>query len=179
MNISCVSDNKTARTNVESASQRADNLFVLGVTNVLELCVGPSLATLEAEYKKYSIKCTGNDIDSRWKRYYPQGRWIIGDCFSIDYSGFDAIIFAPPLSKGCTGKREDSLSVMDVYPRYTDFLQKAKNKILCLTLPGRTMATKNDRDQFYKLVSSIIEYELVPLTKNGLVKYWDLYIIRD
>ena len=175
-NLSIVADNITARTNAQSAQQRAENMYLLGVKKVLELCVGPSLCVLEKEYSKYGITCYGNDIDSRWKRYYPAGKWIIGDCFSIDYSEFDGVVFAPPLSKGCTGKREDSLSIMDVRPRYVDFLNLNISKTMCLVLPGRAMATKRDRDQFYKLISKVQQYQLVPLTKNGVTKYWDLYI---
>lgn len=177
MNISIVENNKTAKTNIKSAMQRAENLFILGSKNVLELCVGPSLKDLEECYSKFNIKVTGNDIEKRWKEYYPKGSWIIGDCFNIDYSKFDTIVFAPPLSKGCTGRREDSLSIDQVFPTYNDFLlQSHTNKLKVLVLPGRSFATKEDRKQFYKLTSKVRKYDLVPLTDGKIVKYWDLYV---
>lgn len=176
-NTSILHDNLTARTNTESAAQRAEHMYILGVKKVLELCVGPSLRTLEQEYAKYGIKCVGNDIEPRWQKYYPSGEWLIGDCFSVDTTRFDAIVFAPPLSKGCTGKREDSLSIQNVFPSYNSFIERNfPVPLKCMVLPGRSLATKEDRKQFYKLVSSIPRYELIPLTKNNVVKYYDMYI---
>ena len=78
-NISKFSDLATANTCLSCAEQRAQNLASLGVKTVIELCVGPSLAVLESVYRKQNITVTGNDIDSRWKEYYPRGKWIIGD----------------------------------------------------------------------------------------------------
>lgn len=88
MNISTQDNEKTARTCLECASQRAENLSVLGATKVLELCVGPSLHDLEQEYAKYGITVTGNDIDPRWKDYYPSGKWVIGDARQVKTHGF-------------------------------------------------------------------------------------------
>src|SRR5512146_1716358 len=62
-NTSILSDDETARTDPECALQRAENLAVMGVESVLELCVGPSLRVLEAAYAQHGIVATGNDID--------------------------------------------------------------------------------------------------------------------
>lgn len=86
-NISRYSDLQTANTNLTCATQRAENLFILGARKVLELCVGPSLQRLELEYRKFGISCAGNDIDPRWRDFYPRGKWHIGDALSIDVSG--------------------------------------------------------------------------------------------
>lgn len=182
LNISKVNDETTARTNNDSALQRAENLFILGAKNVLELCVGPSLKTLEEHYKQFKIKCTGNDIEKRWEKYYPEGKWLIGDCFEIDYKLFDAVVFAPPLTKNCTGKRCDSLSVEQIVPSYYDFLEKTKDYkgIRVMVLPGRSFKTSYDRKQTYRLLSKIKNYNIVPLTegKRKITKYVDIYITK-
>lgn len=155
MNISKFSDNKTAKTNITTAKQRAEFFNSLGIKSVIELCVGPSLKYLENEYSKYNIETFGNDIDKRWKEYYRNGKWIIGDCFNITIPNVDAIVFAPPLSIGCSGKREDSLSIDNVFPRYDDFLKvyQGYNKLKVCVLPGRTLSTKEDRKQYYKFIA--------------------------
>lgn len=182
LNISNYNDIETANTNSICALQRAENLFSLGVKHVIELCVGPSLSILESNYNKFGIECTGNDIDARWMHYYPQGKWIIGDCMSITLDAFDAVVFAPPLSLGCSGRREDSLSIDQVIPSYgtsISLLMQYPCKVTTLVLPARSMSLKDDRKQLFKLLNKIQrlnkKFELIPL-KNKVVKYWDLYI---
>lgn len=185
-NISIFEDQKTAHTHTDCAAQRALNVYLLGVKNVLELCVGPSLQDLEKAYNKLQINVTGNDIDSRWQKYYKQGKWIIDDALNINYNSFEGIIFAPPLSKGCSGKREDSLSVDQVNPSYRLFLDKCKEQsykgLICLVLPARSIATSEDRKQFYKLLNyinknNVEEIEIVELKagQRKITKYIDLY----
>lgn len=180
MNVSITSNVATAKTRNKCAEQRAENLAILGVKSVLELCVGPSLRPLEAAYKAVGISVvTGNDIESRWRDYYPEGSWIIGDARTVDTSAYDAVVFAPPLSKGCTGTRADSLSVDEVFPPYTEFLN-LKNKVVVLVLPGRTLSVKNDKPQLHRLLSRLHEsrvgtnIEVVPL-KDKVTKYVDIY----
>lgn len=164
------------------AKQRAENLSILGVKSVLELCVGPSLRTLETVYKGQGIIATGNDIDSRWKRYYPAGKWLIGDAAQLKNTlAFDAIVVAPPLSKNCSGKREDSLSVEEVNPKFVDFLH-LKNRVVVFVLPGRTLSVKTDIEQLHKLIGQIRKeqpwrknIDIVPL-KEKVNKYVDIYI---
>lgn len=182
MNISCFSDEKTANTNLISARQRAAYLNAIGSHKVLELCVGPSLQRLQQEYSKYGIECYGNDIDSRWREYYPLGKWLIGDALKLApyVAKFDTIVFAPPLSKGCSGRREDSLYLKDINPSYIDFLECYRQylgiKNLVLVLPGKTLSIKSERNEMYKLLSHIkCSYEIIPLT-NGCVKYVDILL---
>lgn len=187
LNISIANDINTARTMQDAAQQRAENLASLGCTKVLELCVGPSLKILEQSYNKLGIEVTGNDIENRWKKYYPAGKWIMGDALSISYAGFDGIVFAPPLSRGCTGKREDSLRVNQVFPRYTDFLlraDKSSASIYTMVLPARSIATSQDRAELFNLINRIsiknFKYEMIELRakKRSVVKYVDLYFYR-
>lgn len=183
-NTSKVANVKTAKTNINVAKGRAKNLYSMGVKNVIELCVGPSLKTLEKYYDQYNIDVVGNDIEEKWKKYYPEGNWIIGDSLRIDYSNFDACVFAPPLSKGCTGKRCDSLSIDEVSPSYYDFIENENCKnIIVLVLPGKTLSTKKDKNQFYKLLSflykkgySYIDIKKMKGVKNKITKYIDIYI---
>lgn len=176
--ISLFDNKSTAKTCVDVADQRAENLAILGVKNVIELCVGPSLKQLERAYTRFNIQVTGNDIEQRWQKFYPKGKWIIGDALNIDYSGFDAIVFAPPLSHGCSGKRNDSLRISQVKPSYKDFLKASQNikakKIL--VLPGRSFATKYDRRDFYEFTSSISNYQIVPMKSKKIVKYYDFIL---
>jgi hypothetical protein len=180
-NTSAVSDEVTARTCWECAEQRAENLHVLGSKKVLELCVGPSLSLLERAYEKYGIEVTGNDVDRRWRNYYPRGRWVIGDALAMDYAGFDAVVFAPPLTNGCTGKREDALSVLTVQPRYLDFVRRlgGYRGVAVLVLPGRSGATSYDREEFFELLARLpVAFEVIPLKagKRKIVKYYDVYL---
>lgn len=175
-NLSRYSDNGTARTCMECASQRAENLSILGVRTVLELCVGPSLRSLEEAYAKHGIKVTGNDIDPRWEGYYPNGKWVIGDARKVNTKGYDAVVVAPPLSKSCSGKREDSLSLEQVFPSYYDFLD-IKVPVVVYVLPGRTLSVREDRSQLHKFLSHLQgKTEIVPLRKK-VVKYLDLYVL--
>lgn len=177
MNISTRTNDQTARTSNPCAKQRAENLFSLGVKSVLEMCVGPSLKTLEHEYNQVGITVTGNDIEERWKNYYPQGKWLIGDARTLSVDNFDAVVVAPPLSKGCSGARQDSLSIDEVFPSYYDFLG-LNTKHLVLVLPGRTLSLKEDRKQLHKLISTIKStVEVVPLV-DRVTKYVDLYITK-
>lgn len=168
-------DHKTAKTDYICALQRAKNLSDLGRKDVIELCVGPSLQTLEKAYRLFGINVTGNDIDPRWMRMYPNGNWIIGDCREVNLDMFDCVVYAPPLSKGCSGKREDSLSIDEVFPPYSSFL--SRSILTVLVLPGRTLSTREDRSQLHKLLKQINRpYELVAI-RNKVVKYWDLYLL--
>jgi hypothetical protein len=174
MNISQYSDEKTARTCELCAYQRAENLSILGAKSVLELMVGPSLKTLERYYNQFNISVIGNDIDPRWQRYYPNGQWIIGDATKINSNNFDAVVIAPPLSKNCSGKRDDALSIDDVVPSYYNFLN-LKSQIKVFVLPAKTLSIRKDRNQSYKFLSHLSgKVEIVPL-KNKIVKYIDVY----
>lgn len=189
MNTSVVENNITARTNPEAAAQRAENLSILGTKKVLELCVGPSLKVLEHFYRKHKIAVTGNDIEARWEKYYPSGKWVIGDALAIPYTGHDTVVFAPPLSKGCTGTREDSLSVDEVFPKYTDFIFRAFKekavKTFVLVLPARSLATGPDRAEFHHLLHVIsqarFKAEIIPLRthRRKITKYVDIYMTRE
>jgi hypothetical protein len=177
MNLSTVSNEQTARTNIECAYQRAENLAVLGVRSVLELCAGPSLKALEEAYSFYNINVTGNDIDPRWKDYYPDGKWLIGDCLKVNWDAYDAVVFAPPLSKGCSGKREDALKISQIFPRYRDFMWKLYDGIRCMVLPARSLSTFADRNEFFRLLGTIDRAEVVPLHAGArkIRKYVDVY----
>lgn len=181
MNLSKFTNSSTACTNKVCCDQRAENLAILGVKTVLELCVGPSLRTLEESYSKHGIVCTGNDIDDRWRRHYEYGKWIIGDAVRIDndtLSRFDAIVFAPPLSLGCSGERNDALSIDQILPSYHNFLS-LPNMVTVLVLPGRSLATKQDREQFHGLLGQIKrKHDVIPLI-HKVVKYYDLYIYGE
>jgi hypothetical protein len=189
MNVSFVTNAETARTNRDAAYQRAENLAILGASNVLELCVGPSLETLERAYGSYGISVTGNDIEPRWKGYYSKGDWLIGDAMEQDYLSYDSVVFAPPLSKGCTGKREDALSIEDVTPNYYKFLAKVLHQDytgnIVMVLPAKCLATKSDRIQLYRLLKMLgingFTFDLVELKcgRRKIRKYVDLYLRRD
>ena len=178
-NISLYKDELTANTRLTCARQRAENMAILlgPGSRILEMCVGPSLRRSEEEYRKYGIECWGNDIDPRWQQYYPTGKWIIGDALKLNVSKFDALVFAPPLSKGCSGKREDSLSLEKVNPSYRNFLKSYSwfSGVKTMVLPGRTLSVKHDRVELYKLLQELNGYEVVPL-RDKVVKYVDIYI---
>ncbi len=180
MNLSSEADDETARTCWDCALQRAENLAFFGAKRVLELCVGPSLKTLEKAYARHGISVVGNDIEVRWKNFHPKGEWIVGDALKIDYAGFDSVVFAPPLSRGCTGTRSDSLMIDDVVPSYDAFALASKEfrGIRTFVLPGRAGATRQDRRQMHSLLSRFENYDLVPLTAGlrKIVKYHDLYV---
>lgn len=181
MNISQLSDDETARTDPECAAQRAENMAILGVRNVLELCVGPSLRVLERTYAKHGITVTGNDLEMRWRQYHPRGSWLIGDALAIDWSDFDAVVFAPPLTHGCSGRRDDALSINDVNPSYRSFMERPYSGLRCMVLPARSMATSRDRDQLHALLSEIDgPYDVVPLyaERRRIRKYVDVYYRR-
>lgn len=163
---------------MDCALQRAENLAILGAKKVLELCVGPSLRDLEKAYKEFGINVTGNDIDPRWKTYYPDGKWMIGDATKLETYGFDAVVVAPPLSRGCSGRREDSLSLEEVMPSYYDFLN-IKAPIVVYVLSGRTLSVKEDRKQLHKFLANLSgKVELVPLRKK-VTKYLDIYVTKE
>ena len=178
LNLSKFTNNETARTCEPCSYQRAENLSLLGVKSVLELCVGPSLKQLEMAYREFNITVTGNDIDPRWKDYYPGGKWIVGDATEVKTAGFDAVVVAPPLSKNCSGRREDSLSLEQVFPRYDQFIN-LKNKVVVFVLPGRTLSLKEDKKQLYGFLSKLNgKISVIPL-KDKVTKYVDVYFERD
>lgn len=180
MNTSIVPDSRTARTNETSARQRAINLYTLGSKRIIELCCGPSLKVLKKFYSDFEIECSGNDIEERWRDYYPEGDWYISDYKKVPFEKFDTVVFAPPLTKGCTGKRVDSLPIGEVSPSYDEFLEVTKHfkGLRVLVLPARSVATKYDRNQYYKLLSKLSNYEVVYLTegRRNVRKYVDIYI---
>lgn len=185
-NVTVRSESETANTNGNSANQRAENLAVLGSKKILELCVGPSLQRLELAYNKFGMDVTGNDLEFKWQRYYPDGKWVIGDALKVDIKPYDTVIFAPPLSTGCTGRREDSLFIEQVNPGYYSFLDKVSKEgydgLIVLVLPARSLSTATDREQYYRLLSHLnsigFSVEQVPLTDGSsrqIRKYVDLY----
>lgn len=184
-NVSFYSDEQTARTCLDCAQQRAENLYVLNVSTVLELCVGPSLKQLESCYAQYDIQTTGNDIDARWKDYYPKGKWLIGDATKLpETNNFDAVVVAPPLSKGCSGRRLESLSLEQVTPSYYGFVQLQPKIVTVHVLPGRTLSLKDDRKQLHKFLNhlerqpKVKSVSVVPLKfKNKVTKYVDVYVV--
>ena len=182
-NISKFTDHQTAHTCLACAKQRAENLSLFGVESVLELCVGPSLKDLEHCYAEFGMNVTGNDIDPRWKRFYPRGKWILGDAIAIGQrhgSSFDAVVIAPPLSKGCSGKREDALSVDEVTPSFYSFIGIPAKKVVTYVLPGKTLSLKRDRSELFKFLSkidSVSEIHVVPL-KDKVTKYVDVYVVK-
>lgn len=186
MNTSQFSDEQTANTKSEIAQQRAINLSKFKIKTVLELCVGPSLKSLKDEYSKFGITTIGNDIDIRWKSHYPDGIWIIGNCLDLNLDEYDAVVFGPPLTKNCSGKREDSLSINEINPSYYDFLKKwERNNVAVLVLPARSMKTKEDRKQFFKLTAFLekqkFKFKIKELRSNkrDLVKYIDIYLQKE
>lgn len=177
---------------MECALQRAENVAALvdepqgSGTWVLELCVGPSLKALASAYRSVGIEfCYGNDIDPQWEQQYPKGLWLIGDAidtFNEQHFAFDAVVFAPPLSKGCSGRREDALSIFEVAPSYLAFMEAVMDVryhgLVVLTLPGRSKATKHDREQLNYLKHIVMrrfDVEEVDLV-DGCRKYTDLYM---
>lgn len=188
MNVSCLSDHLTARTNPTSAKQRAEYLSILlkPQAAILELCVGPSLKVLEEAYRQFDLVVVGNDIELRWQRYYPHGKWLIANALQLNYDCFDAVVFAPPVTRGCTGKRCDSLMIHEVCPTYLDFIHKVKydkyHGICVCVLPARALrGTTYDRREYYTLISKIREVssymEVIPLTegRRHIMKYIDVY----
>lgn len=148
---------------------------------MLELCVGPSLKLLEEVYAEKGIEVVGNDIDARWRNYYREGKWILGDALTINYSGFDAVVFAPPLSVGCTGLREDALSIFHIKPSYLEFVERwklLKGVIGVMVLPGRTFSTSRDRAEYHRLRAKAFwaKSEIMPLLVKDVVKYVDIYL---
>lgn len=152
----------------------------------MELCVGPSFATLSKEYSKFGIVCYGNDVDRRWVPKDPElkERFVHADAFCIRYDVYDAVVFAPPLSRGCTGKREDALRVDEVDPPYSEFIErlawmKTPPKLAVLVLPGRSLSTKRDREATYKVVNLASQLGIVELQERrdeGIMKYLDIIV---
>lgn len=182
MNLSKFSTDATARTRPTCALQRLQNLVCLGSEKVLELCVGHSLEVFDEAAKKLGIEVTGNDFDSQWKSFYPTGRWIMGDAIGISWEGFDSVVFAPPLSRGCSGTRADSLMINQVSPGYDKFLSRAlveTPRVAVLVLPARSLATRQDRDEYYKLLAATrqvwLNVEPIPLVADVIRKYVDVY----
>lgn len=182
MNLSQFSDEATAHTDPDCAQQRAVYLSVLGARTVLELCVGPSLETLTQAYSSCEIAVTGNDIEERWRSRFPRGNWVIRDALDVDPRDFDAVVFAPPLSVGCSGTRDDSLAIEAVEPSYERFLLSCMfwgfEGIGVLVLPSRSLSTPEDRKQLHRLMASVpAPYEICPLYagQRRIRKYVDVY----
>lgn len=207
LNLSTVDDETTARTCQEAADQRAENLAILGIKQVMELCVGPSYSTLQSAYAKRGISLIGNDIDDRWKRYANREgtldscTWRHGDCLTVPWNGTDAVVFAPPLTKNCTGRRSDALRINEIRPSYDHFLDewnlRYRQIILdgqsatpglfprtaVLVLPARSLAVSRDRHQLYGLVrfaSYFGNTEVYPVYcgRRKILKYVDIYVTR-
>lgn len=191
MNLSVVEDQATARTSSEIALQRAENLACLGVTHATELCVGPSLPTLDQAYQTQGIWVWGNDIDPRWTALHQKqygGRWLPGDALQVNWIG-QAVIFAPPLSKGCTGKRADALRISQVEPGYTAFLKEWARRgpyprVAVLVLPGRSWASPQDRSEYHALMAQAAKYGTVDALamtagRRQIRKYIDMYITHE
>lgn len=192
MNVSTVPDELTASTSEEVARQRADALCRIDrVESVLELCVGPSFRTLYDAYAAKGIVCFGNDIEERWQPNDKElnFRWVQGDAMQLSYdrTPYDAVVFAPPLSRGCTGKREDALRVDQVQPDYVEFIKKIAwtarpPTFVVLVLPGRSLSTKRDHEATYKVVSHASAIGIVELQERivgGVMKYLDIVICLD
>lgn len=198
-NTSVVADDDTARTSRVIAAQRAENILSLRQLGrsspwVTELCVGPSARILYDEYRKVGIECMFNDIEEKWRKYaniqkrysslYTE-MWEIGNCLTVSWGPTDVVVFAPPLSRGCSGRREDALMIDEVTPGYYNFLQEwSKRRESCwydtavLVLPARCLSTKEDRAQYHKLlgVCSVLgNVEAVEMI-DGCRKYVDVYI---
>jgi hypothetical protein len=178
MNTSSLPDDETAQTDPECTRQRAEHLAILGAHNVLELCVGPSLRALDTAYRAHWISVVGNDIDPRWRRAYPDGSWLIGDALTVDWSQFDTVVFAPPLTVGCTGRREDALPISRITPSYREFLARPFDGLRVMVLPARAIATPADRREFYELIAMIDgPCDVIALTAGArrIRKYVDVY----
>lgn len=129
------------------------------------------------------MEVTGNDIDPRWREYYPRGKWVIGDALEVDLLSYSAVVFAPPLSRGCTGLRCDALSVDQVTPTYASFIGRVLSSgfrgIGVLVMPARALATRSDRRQMHSTLSMLghLWQETVPLTAGPrrIRKYVDAY----
>lgn len=188
LNLSLVSDHATAKTDHAVAHRRAARVAALGCCSVLELCVGPSLRTLADAYQAMGVRCVGNDIDSRWAQYYPAGEWRLGNCFTIAWTGIDCVVFAPPLSAGCTGRRADALQINQVQPAFTTFLhafqQHSATRHAIMVLPARALATKTDRTQLHALiaaaylVASTVQYYETVAGRRNIRKYVEVSLSK-
>lgn len=171
-----------ASTRRSCAEQRAENLAILGTEWVIELCVGPSMRTLIKAYTNIGIRSGGNDIDPKWKETCHSAVWRIGDALTVNLDGFDTAVFAPPLSKGFSGKREDSLMIDEVQPSYRDFLSRTDlPRLIVLVLPGRSLSTAQDVMQYYRLRNQLakeyhIDMDELKDERGRVTKYVDLYL---
>lgn len=175
-NLSLYSLSDTASTNAQVAKQRAAHFASLGIKDVIELCCGPSLQVLSQAYRYQGIRCVGNDIDPRYAVEEPLLGWKLGDCFDIEITE-EMVVFAPPLSRGCSGKREDALSIFEVRPGYAQAVTHFKSKYLTLVLPGKTLSLKQDKSELYKLLSMCYESGWIPKYYPrivGCTKYIDI-----
>lgn len=180
----------TATTNQDCIDQRIQNIkrAFPSSLKIIETCAGISSVFLKESYREAGFHITTNDIDPRYQRY--EKDMVIGDVLSLDFSSYDVVVFAPPLSRGCSGNREDSLMIEEVRPSYREFLANTifleNLQGICLVLPGRTFSTARDKEQFYSLVSCI--YNLFSshqpngqafekkLVVKRCTKYVDLYL---
>lgn len=190
LNLSVVSDEETASTCYEVAQQRAENLDCLGVRYVTELCVGPSMPILDRAYRDRDMWMWGNDIDPRWSKIHEPiygGRWIEGDALQVSWIGH-AVVFAPPLSRGCTGRREDALRISQVQPYYSDFLREWVDRgpyprVAVMVLPARSLSTSRDRAEYHALLTQAARFgtvDALPLVagRRKIRKYVDVYVTR-
>ncbi len=186
MNTSDYTNEKTANTCTEIAALRAYNLACIGTTTVLETCVGPSFNVLSNAYWQRGIEMWGNDIDGRWAQV---GHWLHGDVAKVSLDCFDTVVFAPPLSKGCSGKREDSLMPEEVTPSYESFLNRINLerdrlpdlKTIVLVLPARSISTREDRAQYYKILAKChkmgtVSEKIMSVNKRNIRKYIDIIV---
>lgn len=180
MNLSALPIEETAATQAYVAATRAARMAALGVRAVVELCVGPSYQVLAAAYAAHGVACVGNDVDPRYVT--PAGTWRLGDALAVSLAGVDAAVFAPPLSRGCTGRREDALQVAEVEPSYRRFLDRPDlPSTVVLVLPGRALATRWDREQTHRLLgqaydrfdSALLEPSLDE--RGRVVKYHEIW----
>jgi hypothetical protein len=179
-----------ARTRITCATQRADNIAAMipdtSNVDIIELCVGPSLATLRAAYQRLGFKtCVGNDVDVRWSKLMPKEAWLLGDALEVfvrTHDNFGVTVFGPPLTRKCRGTRNDALMIDDVTPRYEDFIAALRSTsymgLSCIVLPARCRSTKQDRSQLHALLCTIetnFDLEVVDLI-DGCRKYVDVYM---
>lgn len=178
--MNLATESKVASTCPEAAAQRVTLLGALGARRFIELCVGPSLTILKEEAHRRGLECLGNDVDPRWA---PD---LLGDCLRVDWAA-DAVVYAPPLSKGCSGTREDSLGIDDVEPGYDSFLaewdRRKRPDLAVLVLPARSLSTRRDRAAFWRLVFACrfygeVGWEECLVGRRSIRKYVYLWIVK-
>jgi hypothetical protein len=111
---------------------------------------------------------------------------VTEDALAIPLRDYDAVVFAPPLSRGCSGRREDSLAVKNVTPSYWDFIGSLHHRAgprtttVVFTLPGRASVLRADRAAMHELVARLwdawgpVSIEPRRDERGRVVKYVDL-----